>query len=210
MTTYQVDFINDTPDTWTFCIYQLLPDSIGLESVAWKQARVPKNGESGVQWSTEHMVCLAEYRQTGGKGHYKTTQMMRTDLGMHWRCDYADNVQQLRQAGTTTPGQLLIANNSLQLANLGIGMDGRLSLVKRFVYSGNNAQFVVKPRYYVGIFHDLMPGEIISGNQVYGPLEVVFSGGQTLKCFRARIDGHNFVFEEIGTQNRIVVPNAPR
>lgn len=60
MTTYGINFANETPDTWTLCIYQFLPDSVGLESVAWKQTRVPRNGESGIQWDMEYLACLAE------------------------------------------------------------------------------------------------------------------------------------------------------
>lgn len=206
MTTYQVNFANETPNTWTLCVYQTLPDSVGLDSVSWKQTRVPRNGESGVQWDIQYLACIANYKQTGGKGVYKASQKMGTELGIQWVCDYKEGVQQLSQSGTTTAGQLLITNKSLELANLGIGVDGDIALVKRDVYSGNNAQFVVKPKYYVALFSDLTQGEVISGNQIHGPLEIVFSGGQTVKNYVAKIEGSTFVFEEIGTKNRAEAP----
>ncbi len=208
MTTYQVNFANEAPETWTLCVYQQLPDSVGLDSVSWKQTTVPKKGESGVQWNIQYLACLADYKQDGGKGVYKASQKLDTELGIQWECDFLDGVQQLKQTGATTPGQLLITNQSLKLANLGIGMDGNIALVKKDVYSGNNAQFVVKPKYYVALFANLTQGEIISGNQIHGPLEVVFAGGDTVKNYVARVEGSTFIFEELGTQNRVVAPYA--
>lgn len=206
MTTYQVNFANETPDTWTLCVYQTMPDSVGLDSLSWKQTTVPTSGDSGVEWNIQYLACLANYKQIGGKGVYKASQKLNTELGIQWVCDYKDNVQQLSQSGTTTAGQLLITNKSLELANLGIGVDGDIALVKKNVYSGNNAQFVVKPKYYVALFSKLTQGEVISGNEIHGPLEIVFSGGQTVKNYVAKIEGSSFVFEEIGTQNRAVAP----
>ena len=208
MTTYQVNFANQAPETWTLCVYQQLPDSIGLDSVSWKQTRVPRNGESGVQWNIQYLACLANYKQDGGKGVYKASQKLNTELGIQWKCDFLDGVQQLSQSGTTTAGQLLITNQSLKLANLGIGMDGDIALVKKDVYSGNNAQFVVKPKYYVALFSNLTQGEVISGNQIHGPLEVVFGGGETVKNYVARVEGSTFIFEEEGTNNKVMAPYA--
>lgn len=205
-TTYSINFSNETPETWTLCVYQTLPDSPGLDSVSWKQTRVPTQGESGVQWQIQYLACLANYKQTGGKGVYKASQKLPTDLGMAWDCIYQDDVQQLVSAGSTTQGQLLLSNKSEKMANLAIGMDGDIALVKSNVYSGNNAQFVVKPKYYVALYTNLTQGEVISGNQIHGPLEVVFAGGETEKDYVARIEGSNFIFEEVNSNNKLVAP----
>jgi len=205
-TTYSINFLNETPETWTLCVYQTLPDSPGLDSVSWKQTRVPTQGESGVQWEIQYLACLANYKQTGGKGVYKASQKLQTDLGMAWDCIYQDDVQQLVAAGSTTQGQLLLSNKSEKMANLAIGMDGDIALVKSNVYSGNNAQFVVKPKYYVALYTNLTQGEVISGNQIHGPLEVVFAGGETEKDYVARIEGSNFIFEEVNSNNKLVAP----
>ena len=208
MTTYNIDFDNETPDTWTLCVYQELPDSPGLDSVSWKQTTVPKNGTSGVQWNIQYLAALANYKQDGGKGVYKASQKLDTDLGKKWKCEFKDAVQQLYSDGDTTIGQLLITNQSGKLANLAIGMDGDIALVKSDVYSGNSAQFTVKPKYYVALFSNLVQGEIISGNQIHGPIEVVFDGGQISKEYVAKIEGATFIFEEVGTNNRVVAPYA--
>lgn len=207
-TTYSINFENQTPQTWTLCVYQTLPDSVGLDSVSWKQTRVPTQGISGVQWGIQYLACLADYKQSGGKGVYMASQKLPTNLGKKWDCIYQDDVQQLITSGDTTEGQLLLVNKSQKLANLAIGMDGDIALVKSNVYSGNNAQFVVKPKYYVALYSNLTKGEVISGNQVHGPIEVVFEGGQTEKNYIARIEGANFIFEEVNSGFKVIAPYA--
>ncbi|CCE10147.1 hypothetical protein BRAS3843_40005 [Bradyrhizobium sp. STM 3843] len=193
-TTYSVDFENRTPDTWTMSIYQTLPTSPGLKSLSWKQTTVPKNGESGVEWSISYLVGIANYKQIGGKGVYKASQKLGTQLGQKWACRFQDGAQQLFEDGSANPGQVLIQNKSGDLANLGIGMDGDLALVQSNVYSGNSAQFEVAPVYWVALYKDVVQGEVISGNQVHGPLQVVFPGGVTHLTYEAYIDGNEFVF----------------
>ena len=93
---------------------------------------------------------------------------------------------------------MIIDNKSGLMANLAIGMDGDISMVKSGVYSGNSAQFIVEPTYWVALFKDLEKGEVISGNQIHGPIQVKFLGGATQLTFRAKIEGETFVFEQVG------------
>lgn len=202
-TVYSLDFLNQTSDTWTLCVYQELPDSPGLDSVAWKQTTVPQQGESGLQWNVQYMAAIAQYQQIGGKGVYKASQKIGTKLGKKWVCKFESDVQQLFEDGGTTAGHLLIQNQSGALANPAIAVDGDIALVKSDVYSGNSAQFVVKPKYFVALFANLTQGEVISGNQIHGPLPVVFEGAQTTKRYVAEVKGATFIFKEEGNDANI-------
>jgi rhizosphere induced protein len=193
-TIYSVDFQNSTPDTWTLSVYQTLPSSPGLKSVSWKQTTVPKNGESGVQWDISYLVGIANYKQQGGKGVYKASQKLSTQLGSKWACRFLDNTQQLFEIGSTAAGQVVIENQSGDFANLGIGMDGDLALVQSDVYSGNSAQFEVTPTYWVALYKDVVQGEVISGNQIHGPIKTVFPSGVTQLTYEAYVDEKQFVF----------------
>lgn len=206
MTTYSVNFENQTPHTWTLSIYQLLPYMMDVDVVSWKQVRVPPNGFSGIEWQVRNLVGLAAYKQTGGMGIFMPTQKIPSDLGEKWSCVFEDGVQQLMKDGSAPGGQLVLLNKSLQLANLAIGMDGDITAVKRNVYSGNMAQFVVSPRYYVALFDTISKGEVIRGNQIHGPLEINFQGGQTEKNYVARIEGNIFIFEEAGSGFKTEAP----
>lgn len=206
MTTYSINFTNNTPETWTLCVYQTLPSSPGLKSVSWKQTTVPHGGVSGVQWEINYQACLAGYKQIGGKGVYKASQILQTDLGQQWDAVYKDNVQQLEAAGATDPGKLLIQNKSGALANPAIGVDGSIALVKSDVYSGNDAQFLVDPTYWVALYSDVTLGEVISGNQVHGPLMVKFDGGATSLDFEAEIQNETFVFKQTGSGLQMSAP----
>jgi hypothetical protein len=196
-TTYSCDFQNDTPDTWTFCVYQTLPSSPGIQSVAWKQTTVPQSGESGVEWNISYLACLLNYRQSGGKGVYKASQKLTTNLGTAWKAVFENSSQQLLPDGSAPQkNMVLIKNKSGQLADLGFGMDGDVSMVKSNVYSDNSAQFIVEPMYWVALFKDLVKGEVISGNQIHGPLPAKFLGGFNNLSYRAWIEGETFNFKE--------------
>src|SRR5579859_4044839 len=142
MPSYYVDFNNGTQQTWTMAVYQTLPNSIGLESVSWKQTTVPHSGSSGVKWDILYNVAIANYQQIGGVGVYKASQTLNAELGSSWDCVFKDNVQQLVPSTGSVPGDsILINNTSGNLANLGIGMSGQGSVFKKGVVSGASAQF---------------------------------------------------------------------
>lgn len=201
-TIYNIDFVNDTPNTWTFSVYQTLPASPGLKSVSWKQTTVPKGGESGVEWTINYLVAVLNYKQTGGKGVYKASQKLATELGQAWDAVFEDGAQQLAEAGKADKGQVIINNKSGELADLGIGVDGDVALVQPAVYSTASALFEVEPTYWVAIYKDIVKGEVISGAQVAGPLQVKFLNGATSLTYRAWVEGGvlNFALQTGATE----------
>lgn len=187
---YYIDFVNNSGKTWTMGVYQTLPDSIGLESVSWLQTAVPDGGESGVSWNIDYLAMLANYNQTGGKGVYKASQKKTTSLGKRWKIVYKDGVQQLVEDGNADRAdQIYIFNESGETASPGFGMSGQGSVYKREIFSGTGAQFVVKPTYWVGLFNQLVLGEVISSNVTVGPEKIQFGEGQNLATVTAKIDG---------------------
>ncbi|MFP6800353.1 MAG: hypothetical protein VCA39_14755 [Pseudomonas sp.] len=192
MSAYYIDFNNNTGSTWTMGVYQELPNSIGLESVSWKQTTVPTMGSSGVEWEVDYNVAIADYKQIGGIGVYKASQTLVTELGSVWECVFQDNVQQLVQSTGTAPADsIIIKNTSNKLANLGIGMSGQGSVFKNSVVSGAKAQFQVTPTYFAGLFNNLVLGEVISSNVSVGPQEIVFPDGMNCATVTASMSGEN-------------------
>jgi hypothetical protein len=191
MSAYYIDFNNNTDMTWTMGVYQELPNSIGLESVSWKQTTVPTMGSSGVEWEVDYNVAIANYKQIGGIGVYKASQTLVTELGSVWECVFKDNVQQLVQSSGTAPADsIIIKNNSNQMGNLGIGMSGQGSVFKKNVVSGATAQFQVTPTYYAGLFNNLVLGEVISSNVSVGPQKIVFPDGMNCATVNATMSGN--------------------
>ncbi|WP_452601037.1 hypothetical protein [Pontimicrobium sp. MEBiC06410] len=200
---HTIQFNNKTKDAWTFCIYQQLPNTIDLDSVSWKQERTAPSGEALIKWDVTYLVGLAKYNKE--KNVYTPTQKKETNLGKEWICENKDAVLQLIAGGETNASNILIRNRSGEIANLATGMDNSITVVKREVYSGLNIPFTIAPKYYVALFTNLVEGEVIFDNQICGPLEVVFANGQTSKVYEARVEGANFILEEVGTVNRIIV-----
>jgi hypothetical protein len=196
MTQYFVDFNNETKQTWTMSVYQTLPHSIGLDSVAWKKTTAPQGGQTGVKWDVDFNVALAEYVQIGGIGVYKSSQTLSSLLGKSWDCIMLDKVQQLvPNEKVVDPNTILINNISNALANLGIGMSGQASIFKQKVVSGASAQFTVTPTYYVGLFNDVLLGEVISSNVIVGPQELKYPDGQNLATLTAYMSGSSIKYK---------------
>jgi len=202
MSNYYCNFKNETDQTWTMAVYQTLPDSIGLDSVSWKQTTVPHSGFSGVKWEVDYNVATADYQQTGGIGVYTASQVLSSLLGKQWDCVFADNVQQLKEAGNAPQGnQIIINNKSNRLANLGVGMSGQGSLFKKGVLSGASAQFTVTPTYWAGLFNQVQLGQVISSNITVGPLKLEYPNGLNAATVTARLDGDNILLKvEYGSQ----------
>lgn len=205
MSNYYVDFSNETQSTWTMAVYQTLPNSIGLDSVSWKQTTVPKSGDSGVEWQVNYNVALAEYKQTGGIGVYKASQTLPAELGTAWQCVFEDNVQQLiPDSGSVPSDTILIKNVSSMEANLGIGMSGQGSVYKKGVVSGAAGQFTVTPSYWVGLFNNLVLGEVISSNVIVGPTPIRFPDGMNLATVTAWMSGSSIKFKVDYSQVSVV------
>jgi rhizosphere induced protein len=203
--TYYVDFDNQTNDTWTMVVYQSIPDSIGLDSVAWKKTIVPKSAESGVEWEIDYLVALANYKQKGEIGVYRASQKFnKIPLGSKWKVISKDNVQQLERDGDAAKPELIVINNeSGNLADIGIGMSNNPAFYKRNVLSGSGGQFKVIPTYHVGLFNNLELGTVVSSNVVVGPMEVKFPSGQNKAVLTAKLDGEAIKLD-LSYQNALV------
>ena len=202
MSTYYCNFDNQTNDTWSMAVYQTLPNSIGLDSVSWKQTTAPKGGRTGVNWEIAYDVALADYQQEGGIGVYTANQVLSANLGTAWNIVFKDNVQQLEAAGQApSESQIIIHNKSNRLANPGIGMSGAGSVFKRNVNSGADAQFEVTPTYWIGLFNNVVLGEVISSNVIVGPFKLQYPSGFNSATLSAWLDGANIMTKlTYGTQ----------
>jgi hypothetical protein len=163
---------------------------------------VPTYGISTVQWNIQYFVCIANFKQDGLEGEYKANQKVDTELGKEWKYDGL----LLSEVGDTTEGQLKISNQSSKPTNLAIGLAGDITLVKKNVFTGGSAQFVEKPKYYLALFSKISQGEVIPGDFVASPIEILFEAGQTKKQCVAKLEKGNLVFEEVGTNNRVTNP----
>ncbi|WP_433936599.1 hypothetical protein AB3662_18155 [Sorangium cellulosum] len=188
---YFVDFNNYSGRTWTMSVFQTYPDSVGLESVSWLQSRAADGGETGVTWEVDYQAMMADYKQEGGRGVYKASQRRDTLLGKRWKIAYEEGLQQLVADGDADRSdQIIIANDSGELAYPGIGMSGQGAVFKaKGIYSGSSAQFIVKPTYWVGLFNDVVRGEVISSDVVVGPQQLKFEGGMNRATVAARVSG---------------------
>lgn len=209
---YFIDFENRTGKTWTLGVFMTLPDSVGLESVAWLQTTAPDGGDTGVDWTIDYQAMLADYKQEAGRGVYKASQRKDTLLGKKWKVIYQEGVQQLVEDGKAERDDtILIYNDSNETASPGMGMSGEGSVFKREILSGTAAQFVVKPTYYIGLFNDLVRGEVISSNVTVGPEKLQFPEGFNVATITASVKDKKLVLDiQYGRRASVLVADLER
>jgi hypothetical protein len=158
------------------------------------QSTAPSGGVTGVRFNVTYNVSIANYGQEGGIGVYEASQLLPAELGTAWQVVFEDGVQQLKPAGRAPlPQQILITNVSNHSVNPGIGMSGSPSVYKRNVTIGAAAEFQVTPTFYVGLFNNLVLGEVISSNVIVGPKVLHYPAGETQATVTADLDGKNII-----------------
>ena len=121
-------------------------------------------------------------------------QTIGTQRGTAWKVVFADGLQQLQPAGSAPlPQQILIENVSGIAANAGIGMSGSPSVYKRNLTTGAAVQFEVTPTYYIGLFNNLIYGEVISNNVLIGPQVLGYPEGETEATVTASMEGGDII-----------------
>ncbi|CAG8441229.1 13850_t:CDS:10 [Ambispora leptoticha] len=172
--TFYVDFYNDIPSTYvedgallTFGLYMKYPKAPGLNNIAWLKADVPEKGMAGVSFKKEYSVISAYYNDEDQIGVYNSRQIFKTELGKEWTLTKYRKIAQFEKTTTYSgnPNVISIQNKSGNLAHLGIGIDGRLACVKP-VYDGAKTAFKVNETYFVGVFNELVEGQVITGLQI--------------------------------------------
>ncbi len=190
MTIYYIDFVNNTPTTWTMAAFQTLPDNVGLDSVAWLQTTAADGGTTGVSWEVDYDAVLANYSQESGIGVYSASQTKATALGTQWNVVDLDGIQQLQLGdGPVSAGTITIKNTSLEPANVGIGMSGQGAVFKQDVDGGVIAQFDVSPTYYAALFTDVQLGQVISSDLISSAQTVAFPAGMNKATLTAAMNG---------------------
>src|SRR5947209_1720515 len=176
MARYTVNFKNNTDSVWTMSVYQLIPSNTHLDSVSWLQATAPPygNGTPPVSWDITYNVVLGSYSWQEDTDCYSVSQIFPCDTGTTWDIIFKDNVKQLVQSGVVKSDHIVINNKSGLLANPGVGMSGYASVYSNNVLSGVSTLFVASPSYWVGLFNEVSPGDVIADNIVPGPLQLNF------------------------------------
>jgi rhizosphere induced protein len=197
MTQYTVNFKNNTDSVWTMSLYQLIPSNANLDSVSWQQTTAPPhgNGSPPISWDSTYNVVLGTCSQQEATDCYHVSQILQCDLGTSWDIIFKDNVKQLVQSGVVRSDHIVINNKSGLIANPGIGMSGYPSVYNNNVLSGISTLFIANPSYWVGLFNELSPGDVIADNIIAGPLQLNFSTNITQALLTANITGQTLLLD---------------
>ena len=205
VTSYSVDCINQTQETWTFVVYLQLPDAPGTESVAWQQITLPKGGQSPLEWTTAIDVCLGKVT-AGPPRVYKTTQLLQTEVGTAWNVTASGGIVELVPSGNPPllPTTVQIQNKTTAKVNVGYGQSGAGAVFAPDVPGNGSVAFYPAPSYWLMLTQNIVAGQVItSGSSVPQmsflaltpssvfvlPQQLVFPTGVTTATATAKMDG---------------------
>jgi rhizosphere induced protein len=162
-----VTFANQTTSTtWTLVIYLTLPGQ-SFDSVCWKQTTAPPSGSGGpLSWCTEDLnAAIGCYHTTDMI--YTTRQARLAKPGSMWKIVADGDAAQLQANGSAMlPTQIQILNDTGQMANPGLGVDGTGALFSRDLLSGVSAVFDGVPEYRVVVCDTAVPGQLITTSAI--------------------------------------------
>ena len=78
-------FQNATDQSWQFAVYQTMPDSPGLSSVAWQIRGLPPQQvgspppQAEVDWTMQYGICIADFDKNFNR--FTGTQFAQANLG---------------------------------------------------------------------------------------------------------------------------------
>ena len=175
-----VTFANQTTSTtWTLVIYLTLPGQ-SFDSVCWKQTTAPPSGNGEpLSWNTEDLDAAIGSHTAGVI--YATRQALPAKLGSMWTIVAAGDAVQLRANGSAMlPTQIQILNDTGQMANPGLGVDGTAALFSRDLLSGVSAVFDGIPEYWVAVCDTAVPGQLITTSANVAPATTALIGPEPL------------------------------
>lgn len=196
MATRRVAFVNASLVPWIVAIWQELPGGSDLQLVSWKQARsVPSPEPIRFAWDDSYAVALAWYEPRPPTGVYVRDSSRSAPAGSAWEVITLDGVQLLGEAGSgPDPEVILILNASAGPANAGLIQSGSSVAYAHELAVGTFANFSLRPKFWIGLFADLEPGQVIDRSMILvGPQALPFSDAVDALIATAVIQGQNVV-----------------
>lgn len=183
-TQYAIHLMNNTNDNFYFAVYQSLPDSSGLTSVAWQVYPLPKQSNQTIDWQLDYGVVITEW-DPKEKQFSAPKQEVNATPGekYHVFSDGEFVIIDPTPVHITTNGKIAFSNKTTiphaTDLDLGFTLFGNLVAARSKVHAGESVFFSVSPVYYVACYWDIELGQLVNSNIALGPAEVKFQEGVT-------------------------------
>ena len=192
MTTYYMKFINSTKDWWHFGVYQTFTDSLGLDSVIWRDEGLPNDAHVVIQWEMNYGVALTEF----GGNRYSTIQVVDASLGDTYQVISRDDITGISSDPLHTGGShdiIGLKNNTYpaESVDIGFALSGAVIGAQRNVGGQQQIYYQVNPKYHVALFHDSHVGDLVYPGITTAPIEVEYKNGYTFATVTAYNDAGN-------------------
>jgi hypothetical protein len=200
-TTYTLNLQNQTPSVWTFVVFLVLPNSAGLDSVAWQLRTLPRStGKGSITWTDDYCVAIATRGTAGGFTVFSDTQTQPAAANSAWKIVESAGVEEIVSNGLPlTPDTIQLLNSTSALANGGFGAASLGAVFKGDLRGQESAVFVPQPQYYVLLADSMQQGQVITRgisakttatSAIVGPVALNLSPAAATKSVVAVVAGN--------------------
>ena len=182
---YKLILENATDQPWHFGVYQKVPSSPGLSSVAWQVRGVPptasdRHSQAEVNWTMDYGVCIAKFDKD--EASYTGSQFAPALLSNNYRVASLDGVPSIesKPVGVGSADQIILKNETGPPAvtlSMGFTVSNNIIAVEDNVGGGQETIYRVHPTYYVACYRSIKLGQLVDAGIVIGPVEVKYEGG---------------------------------
>jgi hypothetical protein len=207
-TTYTLNLQNQTPSVWTFVVFLVLPNSAGLDSVAWQLRTLPPStGKGSISWTDDYCVAIATRGSAGGFTVFSDTQTQPAAANTAWKIVDSSGVQEIVANGTAlTPDTIQLLNSTSSLANGGFGAASLGAVFKGDLRGQESAVFVPQPQYFVMLADSMQQGQVITRgsriakattSSIVGPVALNLSPAAATKSVTAVVNGNTISIQVV-------------
>lgn len=193
MTTYYMEFVNDSEDWWHFGVYQEYPDGAGLDSVVWQEQGVPnEGGKAIIHWEMDYGVSITDFI----RDNVQASQTVPAQLGNTYQVIIRDNITGIDPTPISTGGNpsiVTLKNNTspAKSIDMGFALSEKLIAAQPSVGGQQSSNYQVHPVYWVALFRNVKVGDLVTSNVTVAPIAVEYTQGNTRAKITAFMDSGN-------------------
>ena len=180
MTSYEIQFKNNSTSAYHFGVYQDYPTSPGLKSVVWQVRGLPSRSTNKVDWKMDYQVAIADWDQN--EQSYSGQQIVDAQQGNAYQVTIQEGdipaIDPSPSSAPTSKDQIKLLNATSRELDMGFAVDGNLIAVTS-ARGNQTANFIIHPTYYVALYRSVKLGNLVDSGLEVGPVKVEFTNGNT-------------------------------
>lgn len=178
MTTYSMEFVNNSDCWWHFGVYKEFPEASDLDAVVWQEQGVPNGGaRARIDWKINYGVAMTEFIK---QRNVEALQMVRAQLGNTYEMVTREGITGINSTPIATdgpPNVVSLKNNAEDSVNIGFALDNSVIAALKDMNGLQLCNYQVNSKYWVALFREVRVGDLVGSSIFVSPIVVQYLEG---------------------------------